>query len=100
MSRVKKNTRAGFKVDSLLSTKEKQTGVIVLGDFLSIIFIGFFDKYTEQDSIQCETKLIKFCHNKRKDTNASFTAHTVSSPIFFLKKNIINHFFFILDWNF
>lgn len=78
MSRVK-NSRTGFKVDSLLSKKEKQTGVIVLGDFLSIIFIGFYDKYTEQDSIQCETKLIKFCHNKRKDTNASFTAHTVSS---------------------
>lgn len=78
MSRVK-NSRTDFKVDSLLSKKEKQTGVIVLGDFLSIIFMGFFDKYSEQDTIQCETKLIKFCHNKRKDTNANFTAHIVSS---------------------
>ncbi|XP_029161266.1 polycomb protein suz12-B [Nylanderia fulva] len=76
MSRSHKSRR-GFKVDTILDkllAKKKQEQNLGVRGFMTLTFLGFYDKRVEmsQDPVKVETLLLKICHKKRKD---------VSSPI-------------------
>lgn len=67
-------TRATFKVDSLLAKKLKNDELkngsnALLGEYLTLMFLGFFDKsISEDDFVEVETCLSKISHKKRKDS--------------------------------
>ena len=66
--------RSTFKVNSLLGTKLKQRNEatnganIWLGDYMTLMFLGFFDKNIADDVVEVETYLSKISHKKRKDS--------------------------------
>lgn len=66
--------RRTFNVDSLLEKQEKiQSGQ--LGEFMTLMFLGYFDKSLRGESseeVEVETSLSKISHKKRKD---SFKSH-------------------------
>uniref|UniRef100_A0A8D8HYR3 Polycomb protein Su(Z)12 n=1 Tax=Culex pipiens TaxID=7175 RepID=A0A8D8HYR3_CULPI len=95
MSRSHK-TRNSFKIDSMLNQKmnklrnDKANGISLTGEYLTVLFLGFFDKRDQQTvgddpmdgskvpaqqdhgengakTVQVETVLLKVSHNKRKD---------------------------------
>lgn len=66
-------TRSTFKVDSLLSKKmdEKKNGSAndkTLGEYMTLMFLGFFDKTLPDDEVEVETLVSKISHKKRKDS--------------------------------
>ncbi|XP_055588664.1 polycomb protein suz12 isoform X2 [Uranotaenia lowii] len=94
MSRSHK-TRNTFKIDTMLAQKMKQrndkaNGVAFSGEYLTILFLGFFEPNTTDGSVdgmnnrmdnrvanssgstvQVETILLKISHNKRKDISSA-----------------------------
>lgn len=90
MSRSHK-TRNTFKIDNMLGQKmnklrsDKANGISLTGEYLTVLFLGFFDKQPGGQSgddpmdgsnkveagsaktVQVETVLLKVSHNKRKD---------------------------------
>lgn len=66
-------SRSTFKVDSLLSKKmdEIQNGSAndkTLGEYMTLMFLGFFDKTLPDDEVEVETLVSKISHKKRKDS--------------------------------
>lgn len=66
-------TRSNFKVDCLLSKKndEKKNGSTndkILGEYMTLMFLGFFDKNLPDDEVEVETFVSKISHKKRKDS--------------------------------
>lgn len=66
-------SRSTFKVDSLLSKKmdEKKNGSAndkTLGEYMTLMFLGFFDKTLPDDEVEVETLVSKISHKKRKDS--------------------------------
>lgn len=92
MSRSHK-TRNTFKIDSMLAQKmnkmrnDKANGMSLSGEYLTLLFLGFFDKTQIDDpmdttrkadhgeypsnTVQVETILLKISHNKRKDITSA-----------------------------
>ncbi|XP_058833313.1 polycomb protein suz12-B isoform X2 [Topomyia yanbarensis] len=93
MSRSHK-TRNIFKIDTMLAQKmnkmrnDKASGISLTGEYLTLLFLGFFDKTQDDDAIdvsknkveiteigaktvQVETVLLKISHNKRKDISSA-----------------------------
>lgn len=64
--------RSTFKVDSLLGIKMNKTrtdNVTWLGDYMTLMFLGFFDKtISDFDVVEVETFLMKISQKKRKDS--------------------------------
>ncbi|XP_037042961.1 polycomb protein Su(z)12-like [Bradysia coprophila] len=72
MKRTNKS-RSSFKVDSLLSKKidEKKNGSAndkTLGEYMTLMFLGFFDKTLPDGEVEVETLVSKISHKKRKDS--------------------------------
>lgn len=66
-------SRSTFKVDCLLSKKldEKKNGSAndkTLGEYMTLMFLGFFDKTLPDDEVEVETLVSKISHKKRKDS--------------------------------
>ncbi|XP_055529889.1 polycomb protein suz12 isoform X2 [Wyeomyia smithii] len=92
MSRSHK-TRNTFKIDTMLAQKmnkirnDKANGISLTGEYLTLLFLGFFDKTDDDDpmdgtgkksdrvestkTVQVETVLLKISHNKRKDISSA-----------------------------
>ncbi|XP_053686215.1 polycomb protein suz12 [Sabethes cyaneus] len=91
MSRSHK-TRNTFKIDIMLAQKmnkirnDKANGISLTGEYLTLLFLGFFDKTQDDDlmdgivkksdventkTVQVETVLLKISHNKRKDISSA-----------------------------
>lgn len=82
-----------FKVDSLLERveeKERKANAVLPAEYLSLLFMGFYDKQIEeveqdQGQVKVEVVLIKNAHNRRKDTSAAVpsvigTANVLVNP--------------------
>ncbi|XP_065211884.1 polycomb protein Suz12 [Planococcus citri] len=69
----RKSSRSYFKVDSLLPRIEAQTRLASLVnptfEYLTIKYLGFFNKEGNTESVKVETLLLKICHKKRKESN-------------------------------
>ncbi|KAJ1529653.1 hypothetical protein ONE63_006416 [Megalurothrips usitatus] len=82
MSRSHKS-RQSFKIDSLLEkVSKKLIPPSLRGGFMTITFLGFYDKKSAtvdvpNEPVKVETLLRKLCHKKRKDAKAQ-TMHTVT----------------------
>ncbi|XP_058458793.1 polycomb protein suz12-B isoform X2 [Malaya genurostris] len=93
MSRSHKS-RNTFKIDTMLAQKmnkmrnDKASGISLTGEYLTLLFLGFFDKTQDDDiangikskiepseicskTVQVETVLLKISHNKRKDISSA-----------------------------
>lgn len=77
MSRTNQK-RKEFKIDSILGTveaeKRKSNGLVLPNKYLSLLFMGFYDKQMEEvehEQVKVEVILIKNAHNKRKETSAA-----------------------------
>lgn len=73
--RIKRTNKARstFKVDSLLLKKndEKKNGSTndkILGEYMTLMFLGFFDENLPDDEVEVETFVSKISHKKRKDS--------------------------------
>lgn len=64
-------SRSGFRIDSLLAGKLKvRNDSERLGDYMTLMFLGFFDKsISDEDVVEVETFLSQISHKKRKDSS-------------------------------
>lgn len=78
MSRSHKS-RKDFKVDSMLCRKTSGTSKAfsLLGDYLQLMFLGFYDKNNNDKFVKVDTILLKMSHNKRKETTNTITQTNV-----------------------
>ncbi|KAJ6647472.1 Polycomb protein Su(z)12 [Pseudolycoriella hygida] len=64
--------RISFKVDSLLSKKMDEikngSNDKTLGEYMTLMFIGLFDKTLPDEEVEVETLVSKISHKKRKDS--------------------------------
>lgn len=78
MSRNNKK-RSDFKIDSMLSEKVNKSCLdktTLLGDYMTLMFLGFYDKTLCEDMkcddiVRVQTILLKISHKKRKDSSAA-----------------------------
>lgn len=63
--------RSAFRIDSLLASKLKNRNDSErLGDYMTLMFLGFFDKSISEDEVvEVETFLSQISHKKRKDSS-------------------------------
>lgn len=85
MSRTHKR-RSEFKVDNMLAEKMNKSRldkIHGLGDYMTLMFLGFFDKTLEDtmcsDAVRVETTLLKISHKKRKDSSSAFMQVTIGT---------------------
>lgn len=88
MSRNHKK-RTEFKIDNMLTdklNKIRQDKNLGSGNYMSLMFLGFFDKplcndYIINDIVRVETILLKISHKKRKDSSSPYMQESVSIKI-------------------
>lgn len=66
-------SRSTFKVDCLLLKKTEEmnkgsTNDKTLGEYMTLMFLGFFDKTLPDEEVEVETLVSKISHKKRKDS--------------------------------
>ena len=69
MSRTNE-ARKTFKVDSLLERRQKEDSelsVTNLGGFMTMTFLGYYDKAAREARVRLELLLVKLSHKKRKE---------------------------------
>lgn len=81
------SARSTFKVDNMLKEKlskqnNEKTNTQFLGEFLTIMFMGFYDKSLNESikgSVKVETTVLKLSHKKRKDSSSALMQATVGT---------------------
>lgn len=97
MSRNNKK-RSDFKIDSMLSEKVNKSCLdktTLLGDYMTLMFLGFYDKTLCEDMkcddiVRVQTILLKISHKKRKDSSAALMEVNVKYFVLLVKETGTN----------